>query len=166
MAGRSVLVEIVEARSAHAEALAPRIRPVELDEIAAAAGVTPLRALLDCLKHSDFARSALFDGEVACMWGVEHMRWSAVSGRVGAAWLLTSALVEKYPKTFWKHCREEVARIFRSYDLLVNAIDARHEQSLRWAKRLGFDLQEQQAYGVEGRPFVWFRAKKEECPWA
>lgn len=155
-------VQIVPARPAHAEALAPRMREPEVLEVRASGGYDPLTALLDALEHSERAYAALIDGEVACMWGVEHVRYSAASGRVGAVWLLTSPLIEKHRKVFWKGCRLELRSLFEAYDLLVNAIDARHVQAVRWARRLGFPLEEPRSFGVEGRQFYWFRVRRED----
>jgi hypothetical protein len=159
-------VDIVPAREAHAVELAPRMRAADLAEVRASNGCGPLEALLEALHHSEIARTALFDGRVACMWGVEHVRWSIFSGRVGAAWLLTSDLVEKHPRTFWRGCKEELPKLLRSYDMLINAIDARHAMALRWARHLSFELNEEEAYGLEGRPFIWFRVKQEDAQWA
>lgn len=155
-------VEIVAATAAHAEALAPRMRPAEVAEVVAAGGYSPLEALLESLQHSGVAFAALFDGEVACMWGVAHVRRSVTAGRVGAVWLLTSDLVEKHPKAFWRGCKAEILRLFGDYDVLFNAIDARHEKALRWAWRLGFPLEEPAPFGVEGRKFSFFRVRKED----
>jgi len=162
MAAGSRDFEIVPARSAHAEALAPRMRPAEVLEIRASGNHSPLGALLKGLETSSIARTALWDGEVACIWGVAPLRTSLLVGRVGAAWLLTSDLVERHPRAFWRGCRAELARLFESYDMLVNAIDARHGQAVRWARRLGFRLEDPQAFGGEGVPFHQFRVRRED----
>lgn len=160
----SVRVEIVPATTEHAYELAPRMRAAEVDEVCASGRHTPLGALLAGLEVSDLRFTALFDGQVACMWGVVPMRRSSLVGRIGAVWLLTSDLVEQHPKTFWKHCRRELARLFGpgGYDLLVNAIDARHDKAVRWARRLGFPLEDAAAFGAEQLPFHWFRVRKED----
>jgi hypothetical protein len=149
--------------------MAPRMRAPEVAEVRASDGYGPLEALLESLDHSERAYTALFGGEVACMWGVEHVRYSALSGRVGAAWLLTTPLVERYPVTFIRHCREELDKLFETYDLLVNAIDGRHVQAVRWAARLGFPMDPPVIFGPEQRPFFWFRVRKEDLacapPW-
>jgi hypothetical protein len=153
--------EIVPARSAHAEALAPRMRPAEVLEIRASGNHAPLGALLKGLEASSVARTALWDGEVACMWGVVPLRTSLLVGRIGAAWLLTSDLVERHPRAFWRGCRPELARLFEDFDMLENQIDARHGQAVRWALRLGFRLDPPEAFGAEGLPFHLFRVRKE-----
>jgi hypothetical protein len=162
MAPRSPVITIVPATGAHARELAPRMRASDAAEVLASGGYTPYEALNDALLQSDMAYTALFDGQVACMWGVTPVRRSALVGRIGAAWLLTSDLVERYPRAFWRGCKVELERLFESYDLLVNAIDCRHEQAIRWSKRLGFRLEEPQSYGEDGLLFRWFRVRKED----
>jgi hypothetical protein len=165
MAG-SPRVEIVQARLEHAHDLAPRMRAADVAEVQASGGYSPLEALVDSLRYSaPFAWAALFDGKVACIWGVEPLRRSIIAGRVGAVWMLTSDLVEKHPRAFWRGCRSAVPLLFEAtdppLDVLVNLIDARHEQALHWARRLGFQLEEPAAFGHEGRPFVRFTVRKE-----
>lgn len=144
-------------------ALAPRMRAEEVAEVRASGGFYPREALIDSLAHSDEAWTALFDGQVACMWGVAEVPGSsALTGRVGAVWLLTSDLVERYPKTFWRACRGELARLFERWAVLVNAIDARHEKAVRWARRLGFPLQPADSFGEYALPFHRFRVRRED----
>lgn len=153
-------VRIVPATVELARAMAPRMRGADAREVAASGGYAPLAALLDALEASELAAAALFDGEVACMWGVQPIRVSVVEGRIGAAWLLTTDLVERHPRAFWRACKPQVRRLFEFYDVLLNAIDARHEQAVRWASRLGFPLEAAAPLGVEGRPFHVFRVRK------
>jgi hypothetical protein len=162
MGARGVAVQIVPATTAHAHELAPRMRPAEVDEVRASGRHSPLGALLAGLEVSSLRFAALFDGEVACMWGVVPMRRSSLVGRIGAVWLLTSDLVERHPKAFWRGCKAELPRLFGpgGYDLLVNAIDCRHERAVRWARRLGFPLEAPQAFGAEDLPFHWFRLSR------
>ena len=159
---RSPSLQIVPARPAHAEALAPRMREPEVLEVQASGGYDPLTALLETARRSERAFAAIIDGEVACMWGVEHVRYSSLYGRIGAVWLLTSPLIEKHRKLFWKGGRLELLALFDVYDTLVNALDARHTQAVRWARRLGFRLEEPRSFGVEGRMFHWFRVRRED----
>lgn len=155
-------VEVVPATVEHARALAPRMRAADVAEILAASGSTPLEALLEGVAKSEVAATALFNGEVACMWGVVPLRESVIAGRIGAGWLLTSDLVERHPREFWRGCRRELLRLFGLYDQLINAIDARHVQALRWGRRLGFRLEEPTVFGSDGLPFCWFRVRKED----
>jgi hypothetical protein len=157
----SVRVDIVRATLDHARELAPRMRRADVLEVAATSGRTPLQALEHALEVSDEVWAALFDGAVACLWGVVPLRRSVLRGRVGAAWLLTGDLVERHPRAFWRHCRRELAGLFARWDELVNAMDCRNTPALRWGERLGFRLEDPRAFGVEGLPFRRFSVRKE-----
>lgn len=158
-------VEIVPATPELAREMAPRMRPAEVAEVAAAEGFTPEQALLESLARSEEAWAALFDGQVACMWGVVVLRRTAVGGHHGGAWLLTTDLVERHPKAFWRGCRAEVGRLLSRYASLTNAIDTRHAKAVRWALRLGFPLEAPAPFGVEGQLFHHFTARREDA-WA
>jgi hypothetical protein len=158
----SVHVDIVPATEEHARALAPRMRLADRLEVEATGGYTPLEALLFSLERSEVARAALFDGEVACMWGVAPLRRSAVLGRVGVAWLLTSDLVERHPRAFWRGCRAELPRLLARFDVLTNAMDCRNLVALRWGWRIGFRFARPETFGVEGLPFSRFSIRKED----
>jgi hypothetical protein len=155
-------VRIVPATPELARLMAPRMRPADVAEVRAAAGYTPLEALLDSIENSEVSACALFDGEPACIWGVAALRSSVTQGRMGAVWMLTADPVERHPRAFWRGCRRELRRLFEFYDVLINAIDGRNEQALRWGARLGFRLDQPSPYGVEGLPFCWFSVRKED----
>lgn len=155
-------VEFVPATEDLARELAPRVRAADVAEIWASDRSTPLEAMLEGLGLSTYARAALFDGKVACLWGLVPLRRSVVHGVTAAAWLITSDLIERHPRAFWRGCREELPRLFEQADLLVNAIDARHTQALRWARRLRFRVDRPVPHGMNGEPFCWFTVSKED----
>jgi hypothetical protein len=139
------------------------MRPEEVLECAAH-GLTPEGALLDSLERSEEAYAAIFDGQVACLFGVVHLAtWNGE--RIGGAWLLTSDLVERHRKAFWRACRPALLELFERWDVLVNAIDVRHEKAIRWAERLGLQLGPAEPFGLAGEPFRAFRARREDV-WA
>jgi hypothetical protein len=158
----TVRVDILPASEAHARELAPRMRQADVLEVQASGGYTPLAALLVSLERSEVARAALLDGVVACLWGVVPLRRSALHGRVGGAWLLTSDLLERHPRAFWRHCRRELALLFERFDALTNAMDCRNVAALRWGWRLGFRFERPEPFGVEGRPFERFHLRRED----
>lgn len=158
----NVQIDIVTATAEHAHRLAPRVRAVDSDEIRAAGNWSPLGALLAGVSLSRPARAALFNGTVACLYGVTPLRTSFLSGRTGAAWLIASDLIERYPVAFFRQCRPALLELFESYDTLINAIDVRHDQAVRWGRRLGFRLEDAEAFGPEGLPFHRFRFERED----
>ena len=143
------------------EALATRLRPVEADEVRASSGKEPADVIRESLAASDEAWAIRFNGELALIFGVVLLDDSVLTGRIGVAWLLTTDLVERFPKAFWVLSRRMLRFLLERWDALVNAIDVRHEKAIRWAKRLGFHLDEPQPFGAAGLDFQPFRVTKE-----
>lgn len=147
-------VELVPATEAHARELAQRMRKEDREEILASGGFTPLGALLDALRHSELAGTALYAGEVAAMYGcVPTPTGTLLGGRVGVAWLLTGEAVNRHPRVFLRQCRQAISEMLEHYDIIVNAIDARYTKALRWAKWLGFEVCAPEPFGLGGMPF-------------
>lgn len=147
MAARSLTV--VPATLEHAAELAARMRKSDREEALASDGVEPLAAIVDSMKRSR-AWAALYGSEVMAIWGVGEVEGSP---RIGVVWAMTSTTVDRHPRAFWCECRRRLPELFGPYEILVNAIDARYEAALRWARRLGFTVGPARALGVQGQPF-------------
>lgn len=131
--------------------LAPIMRDLDIQELAASTGDTPLSALQQGLLTSSEVYTALADGVPYAMFGVVPV---SILGGVGLPWLLTSKDVVKHAKEIVRWS-EPVARhwVANSYTTLINMIDGRHKPALRWAKHVGFTVHAGEPYGIEGRPF-------------
>lgn len=141
---------IVEATADHARELAPRLRAEDVAEVLAAAGETPLQALLGSLERSSCAWALFLDDQVAALWGLVPI--PGVAG-VAAVWMLGSDSLTHHALTFWRLCRREVPRLLELVPVIVNLVDARYERALRWARRLGFEVLEARPFGPQGLPF-------------
>lgn len=149
-----MIVSIALATQAHAEALAPNLRPEDTAEVLASGGFTPLEALTASLAASDEAFALLFDGEVVALWGVAPIRAGILGPPVaGAVWLLGSPALSKHRRHWLRLCRPAVAGILERWGVLVNAIDARYGAALRWARWLGFTVDDPAPGGVGGEMF-------------
>lgn len=144
------MMEVLPATKRHAFNLAPRMRKKDAAECFAAKGASPLEALEFSLQTSEYKKAWLINGQVAAIWGVAE--YPEAPG-VGAAWLLTSDLVEQYPQAFMRLCRRELATMLGQWAGLVNAIDARYERAIEWAKRLGFHVHPAEPFGASGLLF-------------
>ncbi len=140
--------------------LATDIRNADRLEITASSGKDPATVIFDAVRRSSECYAVFFGDKLACIWGVVMYSKSFVCGAVGVGWLLTTDAIEKAPKLFWKHCLEVLPSVLSRWDVLINAIDVRHAQALRWAKRLGFRLAEPEPFGVYGMDFQPFRVEK------
>lgn len=142
-------VVLVPATKQHARVLGRTMRAQDRAEVRASGGMTPEQAVRSSINRSVEAWSAFVgDGELVGMFGVSPLPGGA------APWLLTSDVVDRYPMTFWKASRRIVEYLRVKYPMLVNRIDARYEQALRWARRLGFVIEPPTPWGAENRLFV------------
>lgn len=155
-------VEILPATGRDMIELSSGIRDVERDEVQASTGLELLSVLARGLADSEEVWALRFDGALAGVWGVVPRIDSAITGKCGYGWLLTTDLVDEKPITFWKTCIAVIPALLNRWDELVNAIDVRHEKALRWASRLGFQLEDPAPYGAMGLPFQVFRVRKRD----
>jgi len=131
-------------------AAAMRVRDVE--EVKAAGGHSPLVALHLSLQSATYAWTAVDQDGPFAMFGV-----SPLVSSVGSPWMLGTDRIGLYTKQLLRITAHYVSAMNDRYPVLLNYVDARHTDSLRWLKWSGFqftgvDLH----YGVERRPFIRF----------
>lgn len=143
-------VTILPATEEHARQLAPLMRPADAAEVLASGGYQPLDALLDAMAWSAESYAGYIDGELACLFGV--VPGTFLTGEA-VPWLLTSNVVQRKPRAFLRASREVIADWLGKYPMLVQQVDARYEQALRWAERVGFNVEPPAPFGISGEPF-------------
>lgn len=164
-------VTIEKATPLHALQYAHLLRDADRAEIEATfgAGLTVEYVLQQGIDASLECFSVRLGGELACLWGVSMLRQNVEGfpvnynpyAEAACGWLLTTAAVERHKKTFWLACAAVIPPLLDKYPVLVNWIDVRHVQALRWARRLGFHVEPPAPHGVAGLPFHRFELKKE-----
>ena len=124
---------IVKSRPSHAERLQSNLRSTDVRECVIA-GVNPWRALMQPFQE-DTAETytALLNDEPVMMFGVVKQH-----DLVGSIWMLCSADVDKYPKTFLKWSRPIVDYFQDQYLLLQNVCPVEHYKTLTWLGYLDF----------------------------
>lgn len=147
-------IEIIPARAAHIRSIARRMRQADRDEIAAASGRSPGKALAFSLRKSSLAYTAMVDGVPEVMFGVGDIN---VLTRTGAPWLLGTDAVTTHYVAFLRGSVNWREQLLRRYRVLMNAVDDRNTASKRWLRWLGFTLGEPRPLGVERKPFRVFR---------
>ncbi len=151
---------IIPAHSDHIFWLASNMSEADKDEVAAAVGMGPYRALADALERSVTAWTGMVGDEPVCMFGVTPI--DILLG-IGSPWLLGTDKVRDCPITFLKSCKKYVIGMLELFPHLQNYVDARHEVAIRWLKWLGFKFDpEPIPYGVWNMPFFKFEMKKED----
>ncbi len=144
---------------ADVELLAHRMRADDRRECEATGYPDALTALQRSMDVSSYCRAAFArDGELLAIFGVTPM--SMLSGR-GVVWALTSDAVETHKADFVAVVEQEVPKILDLYPVLCNAIDARYQRAVKWARRVGFTVFPALPRGVRGEPFCPILLTKE-----
>lgn len=141
-------VQVEPATERHAETLAPLLRAEDRAEIWASQRLSGLEGLLFALRRSQIARTGFIHGEISAMWGIIAI--SLLSG-TGQPWLLTSSVVERYPKAFMRECYRQLAEFKLLFPTMMNVMDARYVRAARWAVHTGFDVSSPYLFGPVGR---------------
>ncbi len=144
---------LVPATQEHARAMAPHMRPAEVAEVRASAGLAPEAMLREELARSSVAWAWIVEGEVGCMFGIAAGTLLDVDSY---PWFLTTHLVERYARQFARACRDLLPELLAHHPRLVGMVDARYALSIRWLTWLGAEISPAQPWGVEGKPFCRF----------
>jgi hypothetical protein len=137
----------------HASHIAPRLRGADVQEVAAYAGVAPLRALCLSMRASSLAVTAVWDGEPVGMFGVVPV--STVDG-IGAPWMLGTPRVDRLAREWLIEAPQWLTMLGDGYFVLRNWVDARNVRSIAWLRRMGFSVAKPEPYGAAGLPFRRF----------
>lgn len=114
-----------------------------------ALGSRPEEAVDMCLDVSEEAYSVWIEDDLLAIWG---WRWASFISSGLEFWLLTTPLVDKYPKVFVRECLHELKRLVSIYGSVSVRIWDGHTQAIRLAKRLGFKMayiSENELYAVK-----------------
>lgn len=134
------------------ERMSANLREADKNEVKASHNLNPLDAVSKSIEADPHAcRCALSpDGEPFVMWGVNP---TTVLAPTALPWALGTELTRKYATWFLRESKNQVERMNDLYPILLNWVDARHEVTLRWVKRLGFSVAQPEPFGYENKPF-------------
>ncbi len=145
--------------AAHVDELARNMRPADVAEVWAAAHHSPKTAIQISIQGSRDPKAVLYNGKVLCIFGVAE-GWAAGLGALsttGMPWMLTSHAIRGHRKMFLQATRREVQFMRAQYPLLVNYVDARHAEAIRWLRWLGFNFADEPTLvGPDQSPFYRF----------
>lgn len=147
------IVQIVPATLEHAQALVPHVRQADIDEFYALNLSTPEEVLVSGINLSTKSWTAIFNGEVAAIFGVSP---ASIIGGVGIPWLVGSDILEKHQKAFLRRCKPFVGLMLQIYPELLNYVDERNYIAKAWLHWLGFKLEDAQPIGALNYPFHKF----------
>ena len=139
--------------------MSTRLRPCDEREVFAASGMKGPEAVSRGVAASEEAWIVEHEGEAFCVFGVVRL-----NDTIGIPWLLATKTVYKDEcKNFLLlRTKEWVARIMGDYKVLLNYVDARNKQAIRWLEWAGFRLERPRPYGFKRLPFHKFTLKRSD----
>ena len=115
----------------------------------------------DSVPHDPGANNAVMNNFVPpgglTMFGVSP---ASMIGGNGTPWLVGTSRIEKYQKTFLRHCRPVLQQMLAVYPRLENYVDERNHVAKAWLHWLGFRLEEAAPYGALGLNFHRFHMER------
>jgi len=121
------------------------MRLEDAEECRAAGGYSPMQAAMLCLQTATYARTLLISDAPVAFWGTNAV--PGVPG-VGGIWLLGTTGLLRHRRAFVRHCnRAALAPMLDQYHTLVNFVDARYTEAVRWVRWLGFTVLPAIPYG-------------------
>ena len=151
---------ILPATKFHVQLLAPHMREADKREVWAAGHRRPFEALMYSLESSPrLAWTAVAGNDVLAMWGVGTAGHSAGQG---SPWLLGSVRLytPRYRRELARRSKVFVKEMARQFELLVNYVDARNHESVRWIAWCGFTVFPTEPYGPDGVLFHRFEMRR------
>lgn len=141
----------------HIEHVACYVREADVEELSAAAGITPLEAMLIGRKWSVECWCGMADGEPICIFGVSS---ASPLSRSGHPWMVGTEHLDRLAFGFLRRSRNVVHDMLSRYDELYNYVDARNTRAIRWLRWLGFTIMDTEPYGLCGLPFHRFEMRR------
>lgn len=132
------------------------LRACDRQELVASSGADIHKTLRDSVALSTHSRAFFRHGSLLCLMGVVPI--AALSG-VGCPWLLGTTALVHCPRDLVRTAPPYIAAMLAAYPRLINYVDARNTQSIRWLKRLGFVFAPAIPYGASGLPFFPFELR-------
>ena len=140
-----------------AEKLAPYLRQADLEELAAATHNSPKESLSLGYFLGKPCRSFVNDDDsIIGMFGVTPMK-TEDGLKWGAIWCLTSDELFRRRKYFMRNCRDEIKKISKGYDKVINFVHHKNTRHIRWIKAMGFNMADKPTpFGYKEELFYYF----------
>lgn len=149
----------INGRDNHIQSIVGKLRPEDYDEVVAATGEDPDKALSHAWANSLYRWSIVWHGEIIGVFGLSPM---SLMGEVGVPWLLGTEQMRDIKYTFARQSLLFIRKMLEFYPVLTNFVDARNTLSIKWLKWLGFEIQSPKPFGPAGMPFHQFSMRRSE----
>lgn len=138
------------------EALAAKMRPMDILECRLAGGHEPIEALNEGVAGSLWSLVAEVDGAVVLAFGVAS---DGLLGEDGSPWMLCAEGIEGHARAVLMHAKRFILDMQRQFERLSNVVHADNRSAIRFLKWCGFEMGARVL--IDGEPFVWFSWERE-----
>ena len=139
------------------EAIAADMRQADADEVWVSSHQTPIEALLEGWKASDFAVIVTVDGEPCVMMGLVIR--DILTG-AGVPWLLGTENALKYKRHFITQVPPVIDEMSSICPRLFNYVHTENKVSMQWLKRIGFTIDDPIPFGLDKELFHRFHLER------
>lgn len=150
------MIHIKATKKEHALYVAKHLRESDKREMMRAGQQDSTAAVLESVRVSPFAFTALKDGVPMALFGVKPDSVLSPRARV---WLLGTDEINFTKKEFVKNCRIVVDGLLDIYPILYNAVDASYTQAVRLLQFLGAQFGKT-VKSPTGAPFLIFEIRR------
>lgn len=144
---------LVPALREHIQPVCDHVRQKDADEIYAVGGWTVRECLEWGFDNSLYVSTILMDGEPVAILGVTPY---TLTSQIGVPWLIASTKTAEIPVQFLRISRRYVKAIVMQFPRLINYVDERHSEAIRYLEAVGFEVSEPEPYGHLNLPFRRF----------
>lgn len=140
----------------HIDYVAKHMRQADILEVKSSHGYAPHVALSKAVEKSDRCRVVIYNGTPVAIFGL--CKGAVISG-VGVPWFLGTDEVLKLGKSLTKYGKIVVNEMLSECSLLVNYVHVKNRLSVGWLRRMGFTMDEPQAFLHTGELFHRFHKR-------
>lgn len=137
-------------------ALASNLRDLDWQEMQAYGRKEPLAPLMSSFRQSLMCWSGLAGGELACVIGVSPI---SMLGGIGSPWMMGTPVLDRNSRVLMRMAPAYIGQMLAVFPHLINFVHAKNHTSVRWLKRLGFQLSEPEPFGALREPFHRFEMR-------
>lgn len=153
------MFSMIEATPEHWEDVANNMRQEVIDEIYASHGFSPEQMQDHLSTHSSDVMALVWDGDVMGITGIHQY---TLLSDMASPWFLTTNEAPKHGKDLLRSTKKMLSKWTKEYRILINYIDVRFTESLRWARWAGFKVYPPERYGLNGELFSRIEIRSEE----
>lgn len=139
--------------------LQDNLRHSDVEEIWASHHQLPDVALKTALESSIICLT-VYCKEPIAMFGIGTPKYFS---REAPIWFLSSDKIDDIRIRFLRNSKKFIEYFLRIYPTLVNYVDARNVESIKWLWFLGANIEEAKPYGIEQKPFHRFTFRRKDA---